>query len=73
MASGQETRRFARSQPARGNVSHDAQQRVDERVIEIMSRRDAAVHRDPPSDHALRRFSRRPGTSRDPGVAYRGD
>ena len=45
-------------------MSHDAQQRVDERVIEIMSRLDTAVRRDPPSDQASRRFSRRPGTSR---------
>ncbi len=52
MASGQERRRFARSQQTRGNVSHDAQQRVDERVIEIMSRLDTAVRRDPPSDQA---------------------
>ena len=56
MASGQERRRFARSQQTRGNVSHDAQQRVDERVIEIMSRLDTAVRRDPPSDQASRAF-----------------
>jgi hypothetical protein len=39
---------------------------VDERVIEIMSRRDAAERRDSASDQALpaRRFSRRPVTSR---------
>jgi hypothetical protein len=43
-------------------VSRYAQQRVDKRVMEIMARRDAAVHRDSPSDQALpaRRFSRRP-------------
>jgi hypothetical protein len=49
-----------------GNVSRYAQQRVDQRVVEIMSRRDAAVRRDSSSDQALpaRRFLRRPDTSR---------
>lgn len=66
MASGQERRKHARSEQTMGNVSRYAQQRVDRRVMEIMSRRDAAERRDAPSDQAVpaRRFSRRPGTSR---------
>jgi hypothetical protein len=40
---------------------------VDNRVMQIMSRRDAATRRDSPSDRALsaRRFTRRPVASRD--------
>jgi hypothetical protein len=66
MTSGQERRRHARSEQTVGYVSRYAQQRVDKRVIEIMSRRDAAERRDSPSDQALpaRHFSRRPVTSR---------
>ena len=66
MASGEERRKHARSEQTVGNVSRYAQQRVDQRVVEIMSRRDAAVRRDSSSDQALpaRRFSRRPVTSR---------
>jgi hypothetical protein len=66
MASGQERRQRARAEQTVGYVSRYAQQRVDKRVIEIMSRRDAAERRDSPSDQALpaRRFSRRPVTSR---------
>ena len=66
MASGQERRKHARSEQTVGHVSRYAQQRVDKRVIEIMSRRDAAVRQDSPSDQALpaRRFSRRPVASR---------
>jgi hypothetical protein len=65
MASGEERRKHARSEQTVGNVSRYAQQRVDQRVVEIMSRRDAAV-RDSSSDPALpaRRFLRRPVTSR---------
>jgi len=65
MTSGQERRKHARSEQPVGYVSRYAQQRVDKRVIEIMSRRDAAERRDSPSDRALpvRRFSRRPVTS----------
>lgn len=65
MTSGQERRKHARSEQTVGYVSRYAQQRVDERVIEIMSRRDAAQRRDSSSDQALpaRRFSRRPVTS----------
>jgi hypothetical protein len=66
MVSGQERRKHARSDQAMGNVSHQAQKRVDKRVMEIMSRRDAAERRDSPSVQALpaRRFSRRPDASR---------
>jgi hypothetical protein len=39
MTSDQERRKHARSGQSVGYVSHDAQQRVDKRVIEIMSRR----------------------------------
>jgi hypothetical protein len=55
MASGQELRKHARSERAVGYVSRRAQQRVDRRVMEIMSRRDAAVRRDSPSGQALQR------------------
>jgi hypothetical protein len=66
MTSPQERRKHARSEPTMGHVSHDAQQRVDKRVMEIMSRRDAAVRENSRSDKALpaRRTSRRPVTSR---------
>lgn len=66
MASGQEPREHVRSEQTAGNVSRYAQQRVDKRVMEIMSRRDAAQRRDSPSDRALpgRRFLRRPVTRR---------
>jgi hypothetical protein len=65
MISGHERRKPARSEQTVGYVSRCAQQRVDMRVIEIMSRRDAAERRNSPSDQALpaRRFSRRPVTS----------
>ena len=49
--SGPERRKHARSRQPVGTVSRYAQQRVDERVIEIMSRRDAAERRDSRSDH----------------------
>jgi hypothetical protein len=41
-----------------GTVPRDAQRRVDQRVIEIMARRDAAERRDSRSAHVLAR----PGT-----------
>ena len=53
IASGRELRKQARSEPAVGYVSRRAQQRVDQRVMEIMSRRDAAVRRDSPSGQAV--------------------
>jgi len=61
LAFRQERRKRARSEQTGGYVSRYAQQRVDKRVMEILSRRDAAVHRDSPSDQPLpaRRFSRR--------------
>jgi hypothetical protein len=43
-----ESRTHARSAPRPGTVSRFAQQRVDERVREIMSRRRAAAQRDAP-------------------------
>ncbi len=48
MASGQERRKRSRSEQTQGSVSRHAQKRVDKRVREIMSRRDAAARRDPP-------------------------
>jgi hypothetical protein len=62
MASGQERSKHVGSEQTVGYVSRLAQRRVDERVIEIMSRRDAAARRDLPSDQVVsaRRFSRRP-------------
>ena len=52
MTSSQERRRHARSEQTVGYVPHYAQQRVDKRVIEIMSRRDAAAHQNSRSDQA---------------------
>ena len=49
---GPERRKHARSKQPLGTVSRYAQQRVDERVMEIMSRRDAAERRDSRSGHA---------------------
>ena len=51
--SGPERRKHARSKQPLGTVSRYAQQRVDERVMEIMSRRDAAERRDSRSAHTL--------------------
>jgi hypothetical protein len=51
--SGQERRKRVRSKPRAGTVSRYAQQRVDERVIEIMARRDAAERRDSRFAHEL--------------------
>src|SRR3954451_7089433 len=48
----QESRTHARSEQRPGTVSRFAQQRVDERVREIMSRRRAAVPRDAPPEQA---------------------
>ena len=66
MTSDQERRKHARSEQTVGFVSHKAQQRVNKRVMEIMSRRDAAVRENSRSDQALpaARFSRHPVTSR---------
>jgi hypothetical protein len=53
--SGQERRKQARSKQPVGTVSRYAQRRVDTRVMEIMSRRDAAERRDSRSNHAAAR------------------
>ena len=45
MASVMERRMHARSKHPAGSVSRHAQQRVDERVMDIMARRDAAAQR----------------------------
>ncbi len=52
MALRKERRKRARFERA-GNVSRFAQQRVDERVKEIMSNRGTAERRDTPSERAL--------------------
>jgi hypothetical protein len=57
MASPQERRQRARCERA-GSVSHFAQQRVDERVMEVMARRDAAL-RQRRDSHADQPFSAR--------------
>ena len=49
MASGQHPGKRARTERTVGYVARQAQQRVDKRVMEIMSRRDAAARRDSPS------------------------
>lgn len=58
-ASGEKRRKYARPHEAVGNVTHLAQKRVDARVMEIMSRRDAASEQKSPAQ----RFSRRPDAS----------
>jgi hypothetical protein len=52
MVSVNEATKHARSGLGAGNVSHRAQQRVDERLTEVMARRDAALRqrRDSHSD-----------------------
>jgi hypothetical protein len=52
MASVIERRKRARSKQPAGGVSRQAQQRVDERVMDVMARRDAAAaqRRDTRSD-----------------------
>ena len=65
MASVMERRMHARSKLPMGSVSRHAQQRVDERVMDIMARRDAATaqRRDSHSDRpfpARRLASSRP-------------
>ena len=62
MVSGQERRKHARSEQSVGTVSRFAQRRVDKRVMEIMSRRDASARLDSRSDQELP--ARRPVTSR---------
>jgi hypothetical protein len=65
MASIIERRKHARSKHPAGSVSRHAQQRVDERVMDVMARRDAAAaqRRDSYSDQpfpARRLASSRP-------------
>jgi len=62
MITGQERRKHARSEQTVGYVSRFAQRRVDKRVMEIMSRRDASARLDSRSDQELP--ARRPVTSR---------
>jgi hypothetical protein len=50
MASVIERRKHARSKQPAGSVSRQAQQRVDERVMDVMARRDAASGRNSYSD-----------------------
>ena len=45
MVSVMERRKHARSKHPAGSVSRHAQQRVDERVRDVMARRDAAAQR----------------------------
>ena len=45
MVSVKERRKHARSKHPAGSVSRQAQQRVDQRVREVMARRDAAAAR----------------------------
>ena len=64
MASVIERRKHARSKHPAGSVSRHAQQRVDERVVDVMARRDAAAaqRRDSHSDqpYPARRLAFRP-------------
>jgi hypothetical protein len=63
MATVIERRKRARSMQPAGRVSRHAQQRVDERVMDVMARRDAAAQRDSHSDQpfpARRLASSRP-------------
>jgi hypothetical protein len=55
MASMIERRKHARSTHPAGSVSRHAQQRVDERVMDVMARRDAAAaqRRDAHADQPL--------------------
>ena len=58
---GNERRKHPRPKPKVGEVSRQAQERVRERVREIMSRRDDAERRESRSDQAFPR--RRKGGS----------
>ena len=51
--SGHDRRKQPRAKRTGGNVSRYAQQRVDMRVMAIMSRRDAAARRDSNSHQPL--------------------
>jgi hypothetical protein len=56
--SGHERRKQPRAQRTGGNVSRYAQRRVDMRVMEIMSRRDAAARRDSHDSHSYQPLMR---------------
>jgi hypothetical protein len=56
MVSVVERRKHARPKQPAGRVSRYAQQRVDERVVEVMARRDAQRRESHP-DQAARRFA----------------
>ena len=61
MASVIDRRKHARSKHPAGSVSRHAQQRVDERVRDVMARRDAAAQRhDPHAISSSRRGARPP-------------
>ena len=64
MASVMERRMHARSKHPAGSVSRHAQQRVDERVMDIMARRDAAAQRR--DSHSNRPFPARRLTASRP-------
>jgi hypothetical protein len=53
MASVQDQERRPRSKRTVGNASHDAQQGVDKRVMEIMACRNAAEGLEPPRKKAF--------------------
>jgi hypothetical protein len=59
MASVIERRKHARSKQPAGSVSRQAQQRVDERVMDVMARRDAASGRNSYSDQPFPDAARR--------------
>jgi hypothetical protein len=74
MVSVRERRKHARSKDPAGNVSRHAQRRVDERVRDVMARRDAAQQRDSHSDQPLSSVSSasahpRHGKQRDAALA----
>lgn len=72
MVSVRERRKHARSKDPAGNVSRQAQQRVDERVRDVMARRDAAQQRDSHSDQpfsSLSSASAHPRRGKQPDAA----
>ena len=59
MTSVIERRKHARSKHPAGSVSRHAQQRVDERVMDVMARRDAAAAAERRDSHADQPFPAR--------------
>ena len=57
MVSVMDRRKRARSKHPAGSVSRYAQQRVDERVRDVMARRDAVQRRESHSDQPARRLA----------------